>query len=342
MAHALDGTDVVGAAVAVSVADAPTRYGAAGLRRVNGDAPLLASDTFHIGSITKSVTATLIAVLVDDGTLSWGQTVAEAFPDAHPDWSGVTLEALLSHTAGVQANAPASVLGARAPETTECIVTQRHDVAADALSKPLSHAAGAYRYSNMGYIIAGAWAEAASGTDWQILVSERVLGPLGIAHGFGAPRGANAPFGHTAFGSKRFPADPEGGAADNAPVVGPAGRLHMTLDGMIAWGRFHLGDGSPLLSGDALSDLHTPRLDAGQDLGYALGWLVDADNPAFGGGPMIWHNGSNLRWTAVLILLPDEDAVLTFASNDGDIAASQGAFFDVARQVARKEGWAED
>jgi CubicO group peptidase (beta-lactamase class C family) len=59
-----------------------------------------------LGSITKSITATMIARLVESGQLKWTDTIGERFPDAsiHGDWKPVTLQQLLTHTSGAPAN----------------------------------------------------------------------------------------------------------------------------------------------------------------------------------------------------------------------------------------------
>lgn len=67
------------------------------------------SDRFPIGSNTKSMTATLAAVLVDAGTIKWETTIGEVWPkatdkDLHPKLRRVTLDQLLSHQGGVPGN----------------------------------------------------------------------------------------------------------------------------------------------------------------------------------------------------------------------------------------------
>ncbi|MFO0846737.1 MAG: serine hydrolase domain-containing protein, partial [Gemmataceae bacterium] len=58
--------------------------GAAGVRRAGHPEPVLAGDCFHLGSCTKAMTATLCALLIEQGKLRWGSTIAEVFPDVAP------------------------------------------------------------------------------------------------------------------------------------------------------------------------------------------------------------------------------------------------------------------
>ncbi|MFT5681401.1 MAG: CubicO group peptidase (beta-lactamase class C family), partial [Myxococcota bacterium] len=57
-----------------------TKLGAVGLRSLDAKVEVTHEDRYHLGSCTKAMTATLTAVLVENGTLSWETTLAEAFP----------------------------------------------------------------------------------------------------------------------------------------------------------------------------------------------------------------------------------------------------------------------
>src|SRR5207244_9735123 len=60
---------------------------------------------FHLGSCTKAMTATLVAMLVEEGKLNWITTLGELFVDTvkpmHPAWEKVTLRQVLAHRAGL-------------------------------------------------------------------------------------------------------------------------------------------------------------------------------------------------------------------------------------------------
>ena len=48
---------------------------------------------------------------------------------------------------------------------------------------------------------------------------------------------------------------------------------------------------------------------------------------------MLWHNGSNTMWYALLILVPPRNMVLAFATNDGAIRRAETAFGELAREL---------
>src|SRR6185369_4570661 len=99
---------VPGMVAALVTSDGIKLVGAVGVRKRGTEVPLTLNDHWHLGSDTKAMTSTLIARLVEHGSLKWDATVADVFPDLareiHPDFQKVTLLQLLSHRAGLPAN----------------------------------------------------------------------------------------------------------------------------------------------------------------------------------------------------------------------------------------------
>jgi len=177
---------------AVLHGDRVVALGATGVRKAGGATPVTPEDLWHIGSCTKAMTATLIATFVEEGKLSWDQEIGEFFrasgEQVHPDWDRVTLEHLLSHTAGVPGDVPpplwAKLWQFKGTPTEARMELVRPTLAA----KPKAAPGEKYEYSNTGYAIAGAMAELATGESWESLMGSRLYGPLGITTGgFGAP-----------------------------------------------------------------------------------------------------------------------------------------------------------
>ena len=72
--------------------------------------------------------------------------------------------------------------------------------------------------------------------------------------------------------------------------------------------------------------MHTPFLN-----GYARGWVrYERD---WAGGPVIWHNGSNTLWYALLMLLPARNMTLAFVTNDGALEVADTAFWELGREL---------
>jgi CubicO group peptidase (beta-lactamase class C family) len=89
---------------------------------------------------------------------------------------------------------------------------QRAAAARAYLTKPVASKVGEFAYSNLGYIIAGAIAEARTGKSWEQLIRELVFEPLGIRNaGFGAPGRSgrfDEPYGHEEVTGRLVPLDP--------------------------------------------------------------------------------------------------------------------------------------
>lgn len=305
-----------------------------GVRKAGTPAPALPSDQWHLGSLTKSLTATLAAVLVEAGKISWTNTLADVFPEEaagmHAAWRDVTLERLLAHRGGGpdhdwlnqqgiwpkvwRRNSPNDVAGTRRWFLRE--VTSR---------EPQQPPNGEYVYSNAGYMLAGAMLEARTGESWETLMRRRVFEPLGMTNaGFGPPKSGqdvNQPVGHRAK-LPLLPVTPVGddAAADNPVALGPAGTVHASLGDMARYLQAHLdgalGRPTPLkLAPDTWRRLHTPR--PGES--YALGWSVT--QRGWAGGTALNHTGSNTMWYANLWLAPAREfAVLIVTNADGGTA----------------------
>src|SRR5690554_4281352 len=289
-----------------------------GERKYRSGVLLSDKDKWHIGSITKSFTATMIARLVERGELTWGTTIGDIFPDSDKvkeSWRHVTLEQLLTHTSGAfrdPADTFSSIFGN--PNEGPKRTVAREAYALKSLGGKSKYPPGStWFYSNTGYVIAGVMAEKVTGLPWEHLIREEIFAPLGIrSGGFGPPKDQEGkleqPRGHRSF--LGFIVSTE---SDNTPLIGPAGTMHITLSDLLLYandqlqGKFGRGK---LLKPETYQHLHTPILND-----YAYGWVV---NPyeEWANGPVIWHNGSNGMWSAMLAILPNSNTIIAITSND--------------------------
>jgi len=272
-----------------------------GLRSTLSAEPVTPEDAWHIGSNAKAMTATLALVLARAGVLSPDEPLSAFFPHLtlHPDLAGVPFAALLAHRSGLAANLSVGQM-TDARRSRAGLPEQRAALAAHWLTRRPAQAPGRFEYSNLGYLIAGAALEARTGADWFDLLGAHVLAPLGIdSVGIGAPRGA-APEGHrSVFGLMLRPEPATDPGADNPPVLGPAGTLHLTP---ADYARFLASQlpGGPLLS-DAERAVLFAAPDPGAPMPYALGW-AEVRLPD---GRHVWqHAGSNTLWLTIARLEP--------------------------------------
>jgi CubicO group peptidase (beta-lactamase class C family) len=302
--------------------------GAVGLRKAGSDVAVTIGDKFHIGSCTKSMTATLAAMLVEEGKLTWQTKFADVLPEAarsmHPDYRAITLEQLLAHRAGVPHKADPDAW-AEAWKLRGTPTQQRLKFIRAVLAKPPEAPPGTKLiYSNQGYTAVGAMLEKLAGRAWEDLMREKLFAPLGMTSaGFGAPATVgktDQPWGHIWF-LWRAKSVPPGPQADNPPAIGPGGTVHCTLDDLAKYAAFHLraGRGQPaLLKPASFEKLHTPP--AGQE--YAFGWIVC--NRGWAGGEALTHNGSNTMFYTVMWLAPRKQFAILVATNIGGKGTAEG------------------
>lgn len=318
-------------AAAVVTRDGIEWSGVRGLRRAAGADPAGPHDRWHLGSNTKAMTAAVWARLVEQGRAQWDMPLNEAFADVKVDaaYDGLTVETLLRHKAGLlDKDSMPSPMVARADPRP---VGEQRAALAVALTRAPTGTVGQFAYGNLNYMLVGAAIERITGQSWEAVMQAELFAPLGqTSAGFGAPLanaegGANA-WGHRVQGETRTPVDPAEPWSDNPPVLGPAGRVHMTI---ADYGRFlqammgagpkdEVGDG--WLSADSLARLTTP---APGD-GYALGWIVMP-------GGMIGHEGSNTLWHVIAVAKPAEGRAVIVASNGG--MAGRAATAPLARRL---------
>jgi len=309
--------------------------GAAGLRKAGvTNAPVTLADKWHHGSITKSMTASLAAILVQEGRIAWTNTLGQIFPDftnrMHASWRTATLEQLLANRGGAPGNIPAATWNdiwafGGTPREGRRYLLERMTTNA-----PSTPPGTQYEYSNTGFALAGHMLETVMDLAWEDLLQDRLFRPLGMASaGFGVPatpRYLDQPWGHVlpnpaqppGAGNVLSPMAP-GEAADNPPAIGPAATAHSSITDLAAYAAFHLaahrGD-SPLLNQSLAVKLHTAVLN---NAGYALGWEVTAR--PWAAGDALTHTGSNNQWYTIIWMAPGRDFAVVATCNLAGTAA---------------------
>ena len=315
---------------------------AIGVRALGHPQSVTTNDIWHLGSDTKAITATMIARLVEHGVMSFDDTLAKCFPDIamNEAYRNVTIRQMLSHMAGLPPMTDEKDL----PEYMVAIKgiadvrAQRAALAKHYLMLPPARKPGTeFEYSNLGFIFAGAAAEARTGKSWEDLVRAEVFQPLGITHGgFGAPASSAAveePWGHEEKNGKVVALDPASEDADNPASLGPAGTVHISLRDWMLFAQDQM-DGAhghgKLLKPETYRALHTPISSTGV---YALGWGAKLGPD---GVPLILtHSGSNGYWLADIRIWPKHNIVFLMTSNiAGDEA--EKAFKEVRDALTAK------
>ncbi len=286
--------------------------GAVGVRKAGAPERITPDDVIHLGSDTKAMTATLIGKLIQNKKLAFDTPMSEIFTglqlEMNPEMAKVTVRELLDHTAGL----PANVDWWKFDGTKKPLQEQRHMVVEEVLKKaPLQAPGSKYLYSNTGFVVLGAILEHKTDKPWEELMEKELFQPLGMkSAGFGppgTPGKIDEPWGHTLKDGKPSPIQ-----FDNAPLMGPAGRVHCSLSD---WARFislYLQPPSgnyPIVRPKTIEELITPE--TGKD--YAGGWLITTR--PWAGGLTLNHAGSNTMWFCVAWLAPKRHFAVLVATN---------------------------
>jgi len=329
----LEASELPSIAAAVVKGSEIVATGAVGLRSASESAEVTLDDKYHLGSCTKPFTATLAAILIEDGLLSWNTTIDEVLGtelvQIHSGYRKVTVEQLLAHVGGFPGAAP-SIAWTQAWRDQGKLKpqVQRMAFAATVLSHAPAYAPGSKtEYSNQGYAIAGVMLETLAGKPWEQLIRERIFDRLHMSNaGFRAPGTAGSldqPLGHR----EREPVAP-GKEADNPDAISPAGTIHASITDWAKFARFHLlREPGPLLKDAASFDKLHATLPASGSHGIG-GWLIH-DEQRFG-GHCLQMTGSNTMWFSLLWVFPGFDLSIVVTTN----AAPQSAFSSLDRVVA--------
>ena len=298
--------------------------GVAGVRKYGTDTAATVDDQFHLGSDTKAMTATLLAMLVEEEKLSWDRTLEQIFPELvptmNPAYRKVTVEQLLAHRAGFsdaswpQGKTFSDMWNLPGPPREQ----RRAYLSMVLREEPVNQPGTQFLYSNRSYAVAGGIAEKVANAPWEELMQKRLFAPLHMdTCGFGAmgmPGKIDEPWQHKVFETSHLPIEP-GPRADNPPVIGPAGTVHCSIGDWAKFIQAHLrGElGEPgLLKPETFKRLHTAPL-GGQ---YGFGWLVV--QRAWAGGIALNHAGSNTQNYAIVWMAPAKDFAILVMTNQAD------------------------
>jgi len=142
--------------------------------------PVTPDTLFHIGSISKTFTATAVLLAVQDGLLDLDEPITTYLPnfkvysryEANPEQK-ITLRHLLSHCAGI----PHETSGCNMLEVTDSFEDRVISLYGTWLKCPVGQG---YSYSGAGYDLAAYVLQTVSGIPFEQYVTERIFRPLGM------------------------------------------------------------------------------------------------------------------------------------------------------------------
>jgi CubicO group peptidase (beta-lactamase class C family) len=252
-----DSFEAAGIAVAAAGIDiAGADHAGTALHASPADTP--ADGRFEIGSVTKTMTATLLALLAAEGTLALDDEIGRWLPAGANGW--ITPRQLATHSSGLPRIAP----NFRLADPDNFWAGFTPELAEEGLRQVTLTPGAARVYSNFGYQLLGLVLERASGQDYATLVTDRLLGPLSMTcYGVGRAGGGIPLPGHA--GGHEVP-------HWDRPLPG-AGGVEATIGDLARYAEACLRP-PPTPLGTALRAAQEPQAPIEAGRAQALGWIV--------------------------------------------------------------------
>ncbi|GAA4537110.1 serine hydrolase domain-containing protein [Amycolatopsis samaneae] len=282
-----------------------------GARGRVGDARPDDDTQYRLGSITKTMVATAVLRLRDEGALDLNDPLERHLPGT--PFGAATIAQLLSHTSGLTAESPGLWWERTLGSDWEVLLGTL-----DADTTKLRPGAK-FHYSNLGYGVLGELLADKHGTDWLTVLRSEVLGPLGMSRTTPHPEGRHADgFAVHPFADLLLPEpSPDAGA------MAPAGQLWATVTDLGRWTAFLGGNGDGVLSPETIAEMRTMvTVDDGDSwtTGFGLGLMA----LRYQGRRLTGHTGSMPGFLACSLINPDTGVgSLVLTNSTGGVGITQ-------------------
>ncbi|WP_280834897.1 serine hydrolase domain-containing protein [Mycolicibacterium frederiksbergense] len=179
---------IPGVLVAVQTPDRGSWQAALGVSDTATQQPMNLADHMRVGSITKSLTATVILQLAQEGRLGLDDPLALYFPGVNTN--GATIRQALQLTSGIPDYTSIQFLNALADHPHR--VWTPEELIATVAGEPAMFPPGkGWYYSNTNYVMLGVIAERTTGQPLSRLITDRIFTPLAMT-GCSIPEPADA------------------------------------------------------------------------------------------------------------------------------------------------------
>ncbi len=295
-----------------------------GVREVGTDDAVDEHTVFAIASNTKAFIAASLAMLVEEGKLSWDDPVRTHLPyfalyDPYVS-DAMRVRDLLCHRSGL-GTFSGDLLWYGTTYTAEDVVRRARHV------KQAGPFRASYGYSNLMFITAGEVIRAVSGQSWADFVEARILDPLGMERTVTSVE-TLAAMENVATPHKPTPDDILPLAWFNWDTMGAAGGLISSVDDMARWLLLQLDGGSHgddvwLFSQDAQHEMWSPhtvipvsrasleRTPSTHFRAYGLGWGLND----YLGRKVVSHGGGYDGMFSRVVLVPEENLGVVVLTN---------------------------
>ena len=256
---------------------------------------------FQIGSITKQFTSAIILQLEEQRKLSLRDSLTKYIPD-YPNGNKITIEELLTHTAGVY------------NYTNDAVFMKNesmHPISRDSLIarfkyKPLDFTPGEkFSYSNSGYELLGYIIEKVTGESYFQTVRQRIFQPLRMDHSgfdFTDLHSPDKALGYTPQSTTPLP-------IVDSSVSFAAGAIYTTVGDLYKWDR-------ALLSGKILSQASQQKAYTPHLANYGYGWMIHVGD----GKKVVEHGGGITGFVSYIKRIPEDETCIIILDNQPNSA----------------------
>ena len=168
--------------------------------------PVTLDTGFDIGSLVKPFTASAILKLEARGALATSAAASRFLPELTGDKAAITIDQLLSHTAGLPDFVNANGAAVDYATDPDYQLVTRAELLQRAGASALQYAPGTTsRYSNLGYSLLAAIIEAAAEQPYEAFVQQNLFAPAGMTRtGYIAPHWSNDALAVGVSGGQRW------------------------------------------------------------------------------------------------------------------------------------------
>jgi CubicO group peptidase (beta-lactamase class C family) len=317
-------------------------YGFADIERKR---PVTENTAFYIASTTKAFTALTLALMAEKKQVDLDAPISRYLRDAkwaqgvNPD--SITLRQLLSHTHGIAGTSPVVWRTAFTGVHTNALLKEllQHHPAANSR---------AYRYTNLGYNIAGIIIDEVTRGKWQDALAVTVMNPLGMKN-----TSAYVSRFDSAQLAMPYVMDPTGPRrvhyAKGDANMQAAGGLVSTAADLAKWLEVQLNqgklDGKQVFPQRVIAE--TQRIHAANDerrgethfVGYTLGWNVAVVR----GDTVLQHGGGFSTFRTLMAFSPARKIGVAVMVSEGNMGSGAIEFLTgyVLDRASEHAGWRE-
>lgn len=295
---------------------------------------------FGIASNTKAFTATALAILVDEGKISWDDPVVKHLPwfqlyDPYVTRE-LTIRDLLTHRSGLGLGAGDLLFWPGTTFTRDEILYRMRYV------KPASSFRSRYAYDNILYLAAGQIVPAVTGKSWDDFVEERIFTRLKMT---------SSTTSVSAFKSGDNVAVPHSRMEDSVKPIpwmnidntAPAGAINSSAADMAKWVLVRLNQGKLSNGGRLFSEKQAREMWSAQTImpvgeppaplkslkpnfaAYALGFRVSD----YHGHKLVDHTGGLAGLVSKVQFVPEENLGIVVLTNQEETGAFQSIVYHV-------------